>query len=83
MARAMRASGDVNPNAMRVMSLILVFIDSTRSLERPCSIAARIAARWLTMLFCSFTNAGIRQRRAQATHLSRAHRSQHFAKVAA
>ena len=49
-ARAMRASGDVNPKAMRVMSLILVFIDSTRPLERPCSMAARIAARCLTML---------------------------------
>ena len=73
MARAMSASGDLKPNAMRVMSLILVFIDSTRPLERPCSIQARIAARWLTIVFCSFTNAAIRQRRAQPT--SRAERN--------
>ena len=69
----MSASGDLKPNAMRVMSLILVFIDSTRPLERPCSIQARIAARWLTIVFCSFTNAAIRQRRAQPT--SRAERN--------
>jgi hypothetical protein len=59
MARTIRASGDLNPNAMRVMSLILVFIDSTRPLERLCSIAARC----LTILRCSFTNAGTRDRR--------------------
>lgn len=35
-------------------------------------IEARIEARCLTMLRCSFTNAGIRQRRAQDTHLSSA-----------
>ena len=72
MARAIRASGDVKPKAMRVMSRILVFIDSTRSLERPCSIEAKIAVRCLMMLLCNFTNAGIRHRRAQATRLSRA-----------
>jgi len=33
MARAMRASGDLNPKAIRVMSLILVFIDSTMTSE--------------------------------------------------
>ena len=72
MARAMRASGDLNPKAMRVMSRILVFMDSMRPLESPCSMDARIAARCFTMLRCSFTNAGIRQRRAQLTHLSSA-----------
>ncbi len=35
MARAMRALGDLNPKAMRVMSLILVLIDSMRPLESP------------------------------------------------
>ena len=64
MARAMSVSGDVNPKAMRVMTLILVFIDLIRPLERPCSMEARIAVRWVTTLRCSFTNAGRRHRRA-------------------
>ena len=34
--------GDLNPNAMRVMSRTLVLTDSVRPLDRPCSIAARI-----------------------------------------
>lgn len=42
MARAMRASGERNPNAIRVMRRILVLTDSMRPLDRPCSIAARI-----------------------------------------
>jgi hypothetical protein len=33
MAKAMRAWGDLKPNAMRVMSLIFVFMDSMRPLE--------------------------------------------------
>ena len=49
MARAMRASGDLNPNATRVIRRILVLTDSMRPLERPCSIAARIESRCLTM----------------------------------
>ena len=69
MARAMRASGDVKPKAMRVMSLILVFIDSTRPLESPCSIAARIAVWCLTMLRWSFTNAGMKRPRFDAASL--------------
>ena len=36
-----------------------------RSLDRACSIAGRIRARCLTMLFCSFTNEEIRRRRAR------------------
>lgn len=64
--------GGSESEAMRVMSRILVFIDSTRPLESPCSITARVAVRWLTMLRWSFTNAGIRQRRAEPTRLSRA-----------
>ncbi len=59
MAKAFRASGDVKPKAMRVISRILVLMDSMRPLESPCSIDARIAVRCLTMLRCSFTNAGM------------------------
>lgn len=47
--RAIRASGDLNPKPIRVISLIFVFIDSIRPLESPCSIDARIAARCLTL----------------------------------
>ncbi len=72
MARAMSALGDVKPKAMRVISRILVLMDSILPLESPCSMQVRIAVRYLTMLRWSFTNAGMRQRRAQATHLSRA-----------
>lgn len=61
----MSASGDLKPYAMRVISRILVFVDSMRPLDRPCSIAARIRALCFTMLFWSFTKDGIRQRRAQ------------------
>ena len=68
----MRASGDLDPNAILVISRILVLVDSIRPLDRLCSIAARILARCLTMLFCSFTNDGIRQRRAQLIHRWRA-----------
>ncbi len=72
MARAMRAAGDLNPNAMRVMSRILVLADSVRPLDSPCSIAARIDGVCSTIAFCSFTKDGIRHRRAQLTHRSRA-----------
>ena len=54
MARAMRASGDLNPNAMRVMSRILVLTDSVRPLDSPCSIAARIDGVCSTMVFLQF-----------------------------
>jgi len=40
----MSASGDLNPNAIRVMSRILVFTDSMRPFDRPCSMAARRVA---------------------------------------
>lgn len=68
--RAIRAWGDLKPNAILVISRILVLVDSTRPLERSCSLAARILGLCLTMLLCSDTNAGIRQRRAQLIHLS-------------
>lgn len=55
MARPIRASGDLNPNATGMISLIWVFMDSIRPLESPCSIDVRIASRCLTMDLCSFT----------------------------
>ena len=42
MVRAISGSADLKPNATRVMSLVLVLVDSMSVLERPCSIAARI-----------------------------------------
>ena len=71
-ARAMRAWAEWNPKAMRVIRRVLVLVDSTSPFDRSCSIAARIRARCLTMLFCSYTKAGIRHRRAQLIHRSRA-----------
>jgi len=44
----MRASGDLKPNAILVISRILVLVDSIRALDRLCSIAARVLARCLT-----------------------------------
>ena len=61
-----------NPNAMRVRSRILVFVDSTSPWERPVSSAASIAGRCAAMRRWSCTNAGIRERRAQLDHRSSA-----------
>jgi hypothetical protein len=72
MARAMRASTFLKPNAMRVRSLILVLVDSIRALERPwCSVASMLV-RWRTILRARSTKLGMRQRRAQESHRSRA-----------
>src|SRR5664279_288539 len=71
-ARAMRASGDLKPNAILVIRRTFVLVDSIRPFDKLCSIAARILALCLTMLLDSFTNEGIRQRRAQLIHRSRA-----------
>ena len=49
MARAMRASGERNPNAMRVRSRILVLVDSISPWDRPWSRAASMASRCRTM----------------------------------
>jgi len=49
MARAMRASGERNPNAIRVSSRILVLVDSISPCDRPCSGAASMAARCLAI----------------------------------
>ena len=64
MARAISVSGDVKPKAMWVISRILVLIDSMLLLESPCSIEPRIVVWYLAMLYCSFTNAGMRHRLA-------------------
>ena len=45
MARAMSASGERNPNAIRVRSRILVLVDSISPWERPWSRAASMAWR--------------------------------------
>ena len=71
-ARATSGSYPWNPNAMRVRSLILVFVDSTSPWERPVSSATSIASRWVAMRRWSCTNAGIRDRRAQLAHRSSA-----------
>lgn len=68
---AISASGERNPKAIRGINRILVLTDSMLPLNRPCSIAARC----LTVLFYSFTNAAMRQRRAQTIHFSSASRA--------
>jgi hypothetical protein len=72
MARAMRGSGPWNPNATRVMSRILVLVDSISALDSPESNAASIAARWRATRRCRVMNAGMRHRRAQLVQRSRA-----------
>jgi len=67
--------GDLNPNAIRVISRILVLTDSVRPLDRPRSIAAKIDWVCATMNFCKLTNAGIRHRRAQLIGRSNASRA--------
>ncbi|CAB4974998.1 unannotated protein [freshwater metagenome] len=69
MARAMSASGDAKPKAMRVMSRILVFMDSMRPHASPCSMKARMASRWPAMDRCSVTKAPMRLGRAPAALL--------------
>jgi class 3 adenylate cyclase/tetratricopeptide (TPR) repeat protein len=70
MASAMSASGERNPNAIRVSSRSLVLTDSTRPLDRPYSRVAWMPARWSVIDRASFTKAGIRQRRAQESQAS-------------
>jgi hypothetical protein len=53
-----------------VIIRIWVLIASTRALDRPCSIAATIAARCVVIVLASFTNDGRRQRLAHAIHSS-------------
>lgn len=64
--------GVTKPKAIRVISRTLVLTDSMRPLDGPCSIVARIEWRCRTILRCSVTNAGIRQRRAKPIHRLRA-----------
>ena len=61
----MSASGVWKPNARRVISRIWVLMASTRALERPLLIAARIPGFWSVIVLASFTNGRRRQRRAQ------------------
>ena len=72
MARAIRAWGERNPKAILVSSRILVLTDSMSALDRPCSRAAWILSRTAVMRLARWTKAGMRQRRAQDSHRSRA-----------
>ena len=72
MAKAMRGLGFAKPKAMRATSRIRVLTDSMSPLDRPWAMEARICARCPTMRRWSVTNDSMRQRRAQATHLSSA-----------
>jgi hypothetical protein len=72
MASPMSASGEWNPNAIRVSSRSLVLTDSTRPLDRPWSRVAWMPARWSVTERASLTNAGIRQRRAHTSQASTA-----------
>ena len=65
MASAMSALGERNPNASRVSSRILVFVDSIRALGQAVLRARRRWPRCLTMHRCRCTKAGLRPRRAQ------------------
>src|SRR5215211_6114064 len=69
-ASPIKASGDLNPNAIRVSRRILVLTDSTSPLDRPSVSAAWMPARCALIVLASLTNAGIRQRLAQASHAS-------------
>src|SRR6266511_3222725 len=53
------------------MSRILELSPSSFEFDSPSSTAARIPSRWARMVFDSFTNAGILDRHAQASHRSR------------
>ena len=66
MVRAIMASGDVKPKAIRVKRRSLVFVLSTRPFDSRCSRLASIEARCLAIRLASWTNAGMRQHRAQA-----------------
>jgi len=54
-----------------VISRIWVLIASTRALDRSCSIAATIPARWAVIVLASLRNEGSRDLRAQAIQASR------------
>ena len=64
----MRCSGFLKPKAMRWRTRILVFVDSIKAFERPCSSAASMPGRFLRILRASSTNAGSLERDAQASH---------------
>ena len=72
MAIEINACGSRNPNAVRVINRLLVFIDSILPLVSPCLIEARIRSLCFRMRCWSFTNAGIRHRLAQDTHRAKA-----------
>src|SRR5664279_3901569 len=72
MARAIRASGERKPNAIRVSSRILVLTDSIKALDSPWSRLAWILSRIAVMRLARWTKARMRQRHAQDSHRSKA-----------
>lgn len=72
MARVMRAGADRKPKVMRVSSRILVLTDSISALDRRCSSAAWILSRTAAGEAGEADEAGMRQRRVQDSHRSRA-----------
>lgn len=70
MARAIIASGLLNPTAMRVRSRILVLVLSTRPLDSRWSRVASMASRCLLIRVPSSTKLGMRQRWAQPSQES-------------
>lgn len=72
MASAMRAWGEVKPNAIRCSSWIVV--DSISAFDRSWVRAASMAAWCLRTLRPSATKAGVRLRAAQPSHRSRSGR---------
>ena len=65
---AMSASGERNPNAMRVSSRILVLTDSIRALDRPWSRVFQMRSRWRRMLRARATNSEMRECDAHDSH---------------
>src|SRR6185437_9520068 len=72
MARAMMAWAAWKPNARRMMSRIVVLVDSIRALDSVLMMAAMMASRSRVMLRASLTNWGSRPRQAQLIQRSRA-----------
>src|SRR5664280_3794480 len=64
-ARAIMASSDLKPKAIRVKRRTLVFVLSTSPLDSRCSRLALIEMRYLAIRWAKWTKAGIRQRLAR------------------
>jgi len=67
----MRCSGCLQPKATRCRTRSFVFVLSVSALERSCTMAASMPARFFLILRPSSTKAGIRQRCAHSSQASR------------